>query len=401
MSARYEGARAVIVGGSIGGLSTGLLLRDLGFEVHIYERTPQELESRGAGIVLQPEMLRWFEERSSRRPERISTVANKLQYLGANDETVYQEPTFWRFTSWGTLYRALLSDFGRENYHLGHRVTDIYAGMHEATVHFTNGKQESADLVVFADGVNSTGRKRLLPDLKLEYSGYVGWRGTVVESELSDRARQLFTDALTYSIGPNTQICIYPIPGYNDELAYPDRLINYVWYRNVPEGSSLEETLTDSTGFRGEVSVPPGKVQERFVQEMRSSSYDVLAPAAAELVNTTEFPYLQAVMDGRVPKMVFGRAVILGDAGFVGRPHGAAGTAKAAAEAWGLANALADGDGDISAALADWEPQVLRTGNALVDRVVAMGRRSQFDNTWDPSDTTLRFGLYEPMLPTA
>jgi 2,6-dihydroxypyridine 3-monooxygenase len=98
--------------------------------------------------------------------------------------------------------------------------------------------------------------------------------------------------------------------------------------------------------------------------------------------------------------MVFGRTAILGDAAFVGRPHGAAGTAKAAHEAWGLAEALERGGGDITESLAAWEPMALKTGSALVDRVVAMGRRSQFENTWDPVDRTLRFGLHGPLLPT-
>ena len=52
--------------------------------------------------------------------------------------------------------------------------------------------------------------------------------------------------------------------------------------------------------------------------------------------------------------MAFGRACLLGDAAFVVRPHAAAGTAKAAADAWALAEALAR-DGDVPAALARWE----------------------------------------------
>ena len=70
MGTRYEGQSATIIGGSIGGLQSGLLLRDLGFSVDVYERTPTELDSRGGGIVLQPEMMRWFHERSQHQPEQ-------------------------------------------------------------------------------------------------------------------------------------------------------------------------------------------------------------------------------------------------------------------------------------------------------------------------------------------
>ncbi|MCV7250571.1 NAD(P)-binding protein, partial [Mycobacterium hackensackense] len=59
----YSTASAIVVGGSIGGLTTALLLRDLGFQVDIYERTPVPLDGRGSGIVLQPDTVRWFAER--------------------------------------------------------------------------------------------------------------------------------------------------------------------------------------------------------------------------------------------------------------------------------------------------------------------------------------------------
>ena len=46
--------RVAIVGGSLGGLTVGLLLRDLGLDVTIYERSPAELQQRGAGIGFLP-----------------------------------------------------------------------------------------------------------------------------------------------------------------------------------------------------------------------------------------------------------------------------------------------------------------------------------------------------------
>ena len=52
---RYDGATAAVIGGSIGGLTAALLLRDLGFSVQVFERTPTPLDGRGGGIVLQPD----------------------------------------------------------------------------------------------------------------------------------------------------------------------------------------------------------------------------------------------------------------------------------------------------------------------------------------------------------
>jgi 2,6-dihydroxypyridine 3-monooxygenase len=116
----YEEQRAIVVGGSIGGLTTALLLRDQGFRVDLFERTPTLLDGRGAGIVLQPDTVRWLtERRGDVSVEAVSTGSSALRYIGAGNEVVHEEPAEWRFTSWTTLYRFLLQDFGTENYHLG------------------------------------------------------------------------------------------------------------------------------------------------------------------------------------------------------------------------------------------------------------------------------------------
>ncbi|MBF6568941.1 MAG: FAD-dependent monooxygenase [Candidatus Binataceae bacterium] len=44
-------SRAIIVGGSMAGLFAALLLRQMGWEVRVCERTPNQLTGRGAGIV--------------------------------------------------------------------------------------------------------------------------------------------------------------------------------------------------------------------------------------------------------------------------------------------------------------------------------------------------------------
>jgi 2,6-dihydroxypyridine 3-monooxygenase len=121
----------------------------------------------------------------------------------------------------------------------------------------------------------------------------------------------------------------------------------------------------------------------------------VLAPAAAEVVLRTEQPYLQAVYDAVAHRMAVGRVALVGDAASAARPHAAAGTAKAAANAWALYDALSD-SGDIAEALAKWEPGQLELGQRLMRRVKEMGARSQFDCTWVPGDPDNRFGLYGP-----
>jgi 2,6-dihydroxypyridine 3-monooxygenase len=389
----HSGRRAVVVGGSIGGLTTALLLRRLGFQVSVFERTPTSLDGRGGGIVLQPDTLRWFREFSSLHPEQVSTSTHHVQYLGRANEVLHRDPVPWSYTSWGTFYRALLADFGADHYHLGEYAAGFDQDADGVEVRFVSGRRERADLVVFADGISSPSRSRISPGTELVYSGYVGWRGTVPESEVSPQTFDLLHDSITYSVAPYTHITVYPIPSPDGGLAVGERLLNYVWYRNVAEGADLDELMTDKRGFPGKVSVHPGQVQDRFVEEMKQRAAEVLAPAAAEVVERTEQPYLQAVYDAGAERMALGRVALIGDAASAARPHAAAGTAKAAANAWALYDALGE-SADIAEALAKWEPGQLELGQRLLRRVKAMGTRSQVDCTWVPGDPDLRFGLY-------
>jgi 2,6-dihydroxypyridine 3-monooxygenase len=104
---------------------------------------------------------------------------------------------------------------------------------------------------------------------------------------------------------------------------------------------------------------------------------------------------VQVIYDLAIEKMAFGRTCLLGDAAFIARPHAAAGTAKAADDAWSLAESL-DAQADISEALAAYESKQLVVGRNLMERTQRIGRRSQFDDTWMPGDPELIFGLKAP-----
>jgi 2,6-dihydroxypyridine 3-monooxygenase len=112
------------------------------------------------------------------------------------------------------------------------------------------------------------------------------------------------------------------------------------------------------------------------------------------VVQRAREPFVQVVYDVEIDRMAFGRTCLIGDAGFVARPHAAAGTAKAAANAWALAESLATHD-TVPAALAAWEPGQLALGRQLVERTKRLGERSQFTGTWDPTDPDLLFRLRE------
>jgi 2,6-dihydroxypyridine 3-monooxygenase len=72
--------RVVIAGGSLGGLSAALWLRDAGCDVDVCERLPAPLEGQGAGIVLNPATVRWFVEREGIDVSELGLAARFLRY---------------------------------------------------------------------------------------------------------------------------------------------------------------------------------------------------------------------------------------------------------------------------------------------------------------------------------
>lgn len=386
--------RVCIVGGSLGGLTAALLLRDLGHDVTVHERSEVELEQRGAGIGFLPDSARYIIERLGRPFDEISTSTDAIRYLRRDGTVVHEIAHRYHFSSWNTVYRTLLDAFGRDRYVLGSAITGRDEDADGVTVQFADGRRERADLLVCADGIRSTFRRSLVPDAQPEYAGYVAWRGMVAEPELAPAVVRALGDAITYYVYADSHILVYPIPGADGSLLPGERLINFVWYRNYLDGDDLRDVMVDCDGVQREVSLPPGTVRHDHVAELRATASARLPGVIAEAVCAVDDPFLQVVYDVEVDQMAFGRTCLIGDAAFVGRPHMAAGTAKAAADAWSLADALAAG-ASVPEALRVWEPGQLALGRQLVARSRRVGERSQRFGTWDPTDPDLLFRLRE------
>jgi 2,6-dihydroxypyridine 3-monooxygenase len=389
------GVRVGVSGGSLGGLTVGLLLRDAGHQVDVWERSRTKLHSRGAGIVLHAMTVRYLLERELLDLDDVSVPATWWCYVDGAGRVIHREPCRHRFTSWNTLYHALLDQLEPERYHLGCEVIGFAPDADGVRVGFADGGEAGCDLLVCADGAASSARAALLPAAVARYAGYTGWRGTAEESDLSAETLDQLADTITYHVMPGSHILTYPIPGRDGEREIGRRLMNFVWYRNVAEGADFEALMTDRHGVFRPYSVPPGMLGERFVADLRTAA-GALPPAMAEVVRRAAEPFVQGIFDVAVDRMAFDRVCLLGDAAFCARPHAAAGTAKAAADAWALAAAMHKQPGDPVAALRAWEPGQLDVGRNLVARSREMGERSQFRHTWEPGDPTLAFGLYGP-----
>ena len=388
--------RVVVTGGSVGGLTAALVLRDAGCDVTVFERSSAALQARGAGIAALEATLRYLTERGGRRVAEVCSSTGWIRFLRADGSVQHEQRHRYLFSSWNTIYRSLLELFDPGRYLLGREVTGFSRAADSVRVTLAGGQTAEAGLLVCADGVSSLARARLLPEVRPSYSGYVAWRGTVPERALPAAIRELFGDAITYQVLKDSHILVYPIPGPDGALATGERLVNFVWYVNIPAGEPLETLMTGRDGLRRAVSMPPGAARDEAVTRLRHAAESELAPPIAAVVTDVAEPFVQVVYDIGVPRMAFGRICLLGDAAFAVRPHAAAGTAKAAADGWALAAELTAAGGDVPAALARWERGQLALGRSLLARCREIGDSSQFGGTFRPGDRRLIFGLYEP-----
>jgi 2,6-dihydroxypyridine 3-monooxygenase len=380
---------AVVVGGSLGGLTAALVLRDQGWDVDVLERSPIPLEGRGAGIVAHPITVRYLVERSGTAIGDIGVPASRLRYLDGDGAIVRERPCTYRFASYFELYRGLLDAFGAEHYHLSTELAHLDNRGDEVMLSMADGQTLTADLVVCADGIRSAGRRIMVPEAQPHYAGYVAWRGTIGRDELSGDTARILSDAITYRILPHGHLLTYPIPGPDGAV-----LCNWLWYRNVTPGDHLADLLTDRNGVRAELTVPPGSVQIRHLEGLHSAAENELPAPLAELVQRSAEPFIQVIVDLEVPRMAFGRTCLIGDAAFALRPHIGVGTAKAADDAWQLGDALQHATAaHVPSRLKAWEAQQLPVAQRAMQRTRAAGQRLQVDGTWRVGEQP-PFGLH-------
>jgi len=370
--------RVVVVGGSLGGLFTALALRAVNCDVEVFERSPHEMKHRGVGLVVRPETLHFLSKHGIATKEAISVLFKIRQYLGRDSKVTRQQLRHQSMTSWDSLYRQLRAAFPDEHYHNGNKLVSFEQDENEVIACFDDGRLITCDLLVCADGANSTCRRRLLPDVASDYAGYVAWRGVMEESEVSPEVAEVFADKFIFFQAPHTHILCYLIPGGGGELSKGKRRLNWVWYWNVPDGEQLRQVLTDRTGVLRDYSIPQGTIRQDLVEHQRAIAQKILPEVFLHLFEQTKDPFIQPIYDLSVPQMAFGRVCLIGDAAFVPRPHTGASTSKAVTNAMELAKFLQLYKGDVVTTLKKWEVPQLELGNYLKTLGISLGNRAQF-----------------------
>jgi 2-polyprenyl-6-methoxyphenol hydroxylase-like FAD-dependent oxidoreductase len=390
----------IIVGGSLAGLMHALVLLSLPKPptVRILERSPTALlHNQGAGIVAGNETQEFFDKFV--KSGRDIAVTSKLRhYLDRSGKVMdgSVEERQQRMTSWDLLYHLLrwrvegleseyvdglsADERPKASYENGCTVKALEKSDDAVKLTWTSkdhGEQTSeADLVIAADGASSTIRRLVKPEVERKYVGYVAWRGTVPENELSDMAKDVFMEKFPFYHSTGIQVLGYLIPGKNGTTEPGQRLFNWVWYCNYEDGSSeLEELMTDVNGKRHAITLPVGSMNPEVWSKQKAYASQVLPPQYAEAVNKTQQPFIQAITDVRSPQNSFldGNVLLVGDALAGFRPHTAASTGQAAFDALRMGDWFG---GEINEE--KYHERVLEFSKVVQEKGVMLGERSQF-----------------------
>ena len=368
--------KAVVVGGSLGGLFAANLLLRAGWDVHVYERVADALEGRGAGIVTHPELLAALREAGVTVNDSFGVKVQERVTLGQDGTRVGSRVFPQTLTAWAHLHHLLRAAFPNQRYHCGKHLVAFSQDARGASATFADGEAVAGDILIAADGVRSSVRQSLLPAAKPLYAGYVAWRGLVEEAALSAAALKDIFPYFAFGLPPHEQMIAYPVAGSNNAVEPGQRRYNFVWYRPADEATTLRDMLTDADGRAWLDGIPPPLIRAGVLAQARQAARSVLAPQFAEVVQKTESLLFQPIFDLESPQLAFGRIALLGDAAFVARPHCGMGVTKAAGDAIVLVKALQQ-TGDAVAALKAYELPRLELGRQVVGHARALGAYMQ------------------------
>ena len=207
--------KVVIIGAGIGGLTAGIAMRQIGYEVEIYDRVKQ-LRPVGAGISLWSNGVKVVNRLGlGDRIAKIGGVMNRMEYLSQQGEVLND-----------ISLRPLIDAVGQRPYPVARRdlqqmLLDAFPGQvklnckcigleengQSVTALFEDGYRASGDLLIAADGIRSVLRQHVLQaEVEPRYGGYVNWNGLVpINSDLAA------DDTWAIYVGDHKRVSLMPV----------------------------------------------------------------------------------------------------------------------------------------------------------------------------------------------
>ena len=359
--------RALIIGGSVGGLFAAHLLRAAGWDVVVFERSASDLADRGASIGTRAELFTIMHRIGIVLDPSIGVAVRSRLCLDRGGAVLHELATPSVNSAWDRVYRPLREKLPAACYRPGWRLARVAEESGRVIAIFADGARESGDILIAADGIHSAVRAQLAPAILPRYAGYVAWRGVIEESELTAEEHELLFGRMVFALPEGELFLGLGMPGRDNDTRQGHRRYYWIWFRPADDARALPDLCTDAGGHCHGSSIPPSLVRGEITAELRKAAATNLASPLAAIVARTAQPFPHGIFDVETTQMRFGHVVLLGDSAFVARPHVGAGVTKAALDAQSLADALGASNG-IDAALARYDRERVAFGHTLVAR---------------------------------
>ncbi|MCF2522066.1 FAD-dependent monooxygenase [Bradyrhizobium sp. G127] len=325
-----------IVGAGVGGLTAALSLHAAGRDDVFVLEAARELRDVGVGINLPPHAVRELTELGlGDALDSVGIPTKELAYYDPSGRLIWAEPrgldAGYKWPQYsihrGTLQR-LLADavrrrLGDSSIRIAQRVTGVDATQaHKILIEAIDQAAErpvsySADVLIAADGIRSPVRNSLYGSpVPLASNGWVMYRGVTSSAPF-------LTGRSMVIIGDETQrVVVYPIA---------DGVLNWLLVR------PKDQTKADAELGNWNMPVSTDVIAS-FVKDYRFDWLDVhrLVASASEA-----YEYPMADIDP-LPRWVFGRCALLGDAAHAMYPFGSNGASQAILDARVLAYEVAN-----------------------------------------------------------
>ncbi|TAK78707.1 MAG: FAD-binding protein [Gammaproteobacteria bacterium] len=209
--------KLVIIGAGIAGLTLALACQRAGIEVKLYDKA-KKLRHIGGGLLLWPHGIRYLTElglADCLTPYRVSVKGCRM--VGTEGQQIFNADytSFYSLIGGevlpidrGLFQQLLANQLAESILELNKQCIEVRHDAHQATVLFSDGTQESADVVVGADGIYSVIRK-YVHDHVTEYTNNCWWGGIAERKYVPS----LVSDEVFVAIGKGKMCIAWPIHG--------------------------------------------------------------------------------------------------------------------------------------------------------------------------------------------
>jgi 2-polyprenyl-6-methoxyphenol hydroxylase-like FAD-dependent oxidoreductase len=319
--------RILVIGGGIAGTTTALALHKAGFDVSVYEAHPGSAEDIGAFLTLASNGMRALAQIDA---SAVVTAAGfpltSIRVLDGAGTEVAKRPLGeaenpvlrYRCLRRGDLNAILQTEAARRGIGIRHgaSLAAVQDGSDRVTAHFTDGSTVTGDLLIGADGLNSTVRRAIAPATQPCHAGecvFYGYSTSILLAEEADDERITMVRgsaaAFGYAVSPGGQT---------------------YWFARVTGAPlSADEIAHGTPGQWRELLLP-------LLREDATSAADIVAATTDDIMvtNATEIPPGAPWRSGRT--------LIIGDAAHAASPATGQGASMAMEDAVILAKALRD-----------------------------------------------------------